>query len=196
MSKVVGTVSAILSSTAKNGTKYWRFQVSEEKRSFGVGTIAPKFATGDLVSFTVQKNDNGFWDAVGEVEKVQGNPTAAGYAANPRGTAPSGARATTLSKDDYWANREQRDVDTQKRIELQSCRNSAIEVVKVMLTPVEGELPIGKLPAKNKRYDFILALVDEITHRFIDANAGKKSNPAEAPTDEQAEIAAQGDVWQ
>jgi hypothetical protein len=67
-----------------------------------------------------------------------------------------------MSKDDYWKRREERDLETQKRIQLQSARNSAIAAAEVIVNT--GAI---KLPAQqNKKYDSVLSLIDEITAKY------------------------------
>lgn len=213
MSKVVGTVQAIMSSPGRSAT-FWRFSVDGDKRSFGLGTKEPKFTRGSLVSFIAVKSEKGFWEVDGQVELLQelppnppNSPASTGVGANAAAYSPNVAgrsgqgnagRNGAMSKDDYWSNREARDVEKDKTIQLQSCRNSAIEVVKIL---VQGSSPDErhiKLPAQGKRYDFILSLVDEITQRFVDANDGKKET-SEAATVEVVEPGKTGtndeDIW-
>jgi hypothetical protein len=201
MSKVVGTVQAVMSSAGRSQT-FWRFSVDGDKRSFGLGSREPKFTRGSLVSFVAMKSEKGFWEVDGEVELLQELPpspppgVAARVGAITTGTTSSGVRST-VSKDDYWKNREDRDVEKDKTIQLQSCRNSAIELVKVLLSRT-GDDALIALPAAKKRYDFILNLVDELTQKFVDANDGKKE--PEAATVDVVETPKTGtdneDIWQ
>ena len=67
-----------------------------------------------------------------------------------------------MSKDDYWARKEERDIETQKKIQYQASRNTAIAALDVLL-----KAEAVKLPAKQAdKYDAALALIDELTEHF------------------------------
>jgi hypothetical protein len=78
------------------------------------------------------------------------------------------AKNAQVSKDDYWTRREERDAETQKRIQLQASRNSAIALVSAML-----QNGIVKLPAEAKREAFVQELLARYTQQFQDETNGK-----------------------
>lgn len=77
-------------------------------------------------------------------------------------SAAGGGFSAGAGKDQYWADKEKRDIETQKAIQLQSSRNSAIALLGVLLSSGAATLPA----AKGKAYDAALALVDELTEKF------------------------------
>lgn len=88
-----------------------------------------------------------------------------------------------LTKDDYWNRREERDIQTQARIELQSCRNSALELVKLMLQA-------DALPVPTKKADreaFLAEAVEHYTQEFLKANAGHGQAEAQQEEPRQQE---------
>lgn len=114
---------------------------------------------------------------------------AAGRGAAPR--AGGGASAGGgMSKEDYWRRKEERDIAKEEefhkkdqRIELQSCRNSAIALVTAAL-----QHDALKLPAKQAdKWDALKALVDELTGDYVEAN-----NAIMAPEEPAAPAARPG----
>lgn len=123
----------------------------------GCGFKQPDVNEGDYIEFNVTMNGKYKNIDVDSVQKIEGEA--------PQ-KAPSVqqavARGGAMNKDDYWSRREARDLETQKRIQLQSARNSAIAAVEVLV-----ETGAVKLPAAlNKRYDVMLALIDEVTAKY------------------------------
>lgn len=75
---------------------------------------------------------------------------------------PAAGGGPGAGKDTYWADKEKRDIITQKAIQFQASRNSAIAALDVLL-----KVEAVKLPAKQAdKYDAALALLDELTARF------------------------------
>lgn len=181
MSRVQGTVASILTSNGKNGTTFYRFTVDGDQRQFGLGAKQPQFTRGQMVSFVTNKTERGFWEVEGNVETLaQSSPTILNTTTPSRNT----------SKDDYWTAKEARDIEKDKIIQLQSCRNSAIETVKLLL-----DKEAIKVPAANKRYDFILSLIDEVTQHYVAKNDGR--NQEKVPDEpEQEEAQNEAELWQ
>jgi hypothetical protein len=75
---------------------------------------------------------------------------------------PAGNGGVGAGKDQYWADKEKRDIITQKAIQLQASRNSAIAVLGVLLSNGAVALPT----AKAKQYDAVMDMLAEITERF------------------------------
>lgn len=79
-------------------------------------------------------------------------------------------------KDDYWARKEERDVEVQKAIQYQASRNAAIATLDILL-----KAEAVKLPAKQAdKYDAALALLDTLTERFNEqtTNLGQAPSPS------------------
>ena len=158
-----GVVGRIYSKEFQDGNTAWSFTLRGDRAFYRLGSKKPHFSEGDSIQFDVEmKGANAYarnatpWTG-GEVSQAQ--PAAAVAAASPR------------TADDFWRRKEQRDVETQKRIELQSCRNSALELVKLLVST-----EALKLPAKQAdKVPVVEELVKHYTKYFIDENAGKEA---------------------
>lgn len=139
----------------------WSFTLRGDRTFYRLGNKKPAFSEGDSVQFEVEmKGQNAYargvsqW-AAGDV--VQNHPV------------QNVAQAAPRTADDFWRRKELRDVETQKRIELQSCRNSAIEMVGLL-----AKMEAVKLPAKQAdKVPVVEELVNHYTLYFLDRNAGK-----------------------
>lgn len=142
----------------------WSFTLRGDRTFYRLGNKKPAFSEGDSVQFEVEmKGSNAYARGVSpwsDQEVTRGSPAqAVAGASGPR------------TADDFWRRKEQRDIETQKRIELQSCRNSAIEMVALI---VKAEAL--KLPAKaSDKAPVIEELVQHYTQFFLDRNAGKET---------------------
>lgn len=146
---------------------------------FGAGFNGVPCQQGDTVSFTVEQNGQYANVARNSLQVINGGggvpqepqyqPPAQTYAKPQRRQAPPSGGG--LTKDDYWKNREERDVETQKRIQLQASRNSAIAACSAALQA--GILPV---PAKKAdAFDAFLAVVDELTERYNNQTSGEEA---------------------
>ena len=139
--------------TTKYGVKD-TFSIKVGGEWYGCGFKRPDVEENDFIEFT--------WDANGKyrnanVDSIKKVAAAAAERAPaiPTSSAPMG-------QDDYWGRKESRDLDTQKRIQLQASRNAALEATRILV-----DTGAVKLPAtQNKKYEAILAVIDEITARF------------------------------
>ncbi|MDE2097336.1 MAG: hypothetical protein KGL39_08845 [Patescibacteria group bacterium] len=153
-----GVVARIFEKEFANGMAY-SFTLRGDRTFYRSGNKKPTFSEGDSIQFDVEmKGANAYAKGVSQWKSedvVQGRTAAA--VAIPR------------TADDFWRRKETRDIETQKRIELQSCRNSAIELVKLLQS-----LEAVKLPAKQAdKVPVVEELVKHYTKYFIDENAGK-----------------------
>lgn len=140
---------------------FYRVQVDGDRRWFGMGRNRPNFVLGDVVSFSTRQSEKGFWEVEGRVDLVTNGPKVTTVPYEQIVTSPTTATTRTVSSGTDWAKKD-------KIIQKQSCRNSAIEVVRILL-----DKECLKLPAEKKRYDFVLALVDDLTEKYELANDGK-----------------------
>jgi len=192
-------------------TYYYSIKVNDVY--YSVGTKKPP-AEGTLVEFEAEQNARGYWDVTKAGLRVvsAGVPTSSAGAGAVAAARSAPAAGKPLSKDDYWRNKEERDIAKEaaleakdKIIQLQSCRNSAIEFVKLLLTQVPHEDKNGniklepslKLPANPaKREAVLFEAVKRYTQEFVEENnnnnKSENKNNNEQP---QVEAAAQ-DVGQ
>jgi hypothetical protein len=169
-----GVVARIFEKEFPNGMAY-SFTLRGDRAFYRSGNKKPTFSEGDSIQFEVEmKGANAYakhiqpWTG-GEVE-----------VAVPAAKVANGGPRTA---DDFWRRKEVRDVETQKRIELQSCRNSAIAFVAEL---VKAEAV--KLPAKQADKALVIEeLVKHYTKFFIEENAGKQPEEAVNPAAEHAD---------
>ena len=143
MSTVKGVIQKV-NSKDFNGKKIWSIKVNDTW--YGAGYNQPKVNEGENVEFeTTQRGQ--YWNVDGPINVL---------------AASSASPATGGAKADGWAAKQAADEARQKIIQIQSSRNSAIEVVKIIVQA--GAL---KLPTKQAdQVDVILALVDELTDKY------------------------------
>ena len=150
---IEGVVQKVSSRPAGRGTAY---SIQVEGSYYGCGFQPPACSEGDYVSFQIEQNNRGYWNVSGNIEvKSGGNPA-------PQKQASAKGPQTGNSRDQYWQEKEQRDIANQKIIQYQSSRNAAIELVR---TAVENDaLSLGT--KKADKFDILVSIVDEITDKF------------------------------
>lgn len=149
-----GTVQSI--GTKQVNTKFGvkeTFNLKINGEWYSAGFKRPDVAENDYIQFTWTANGNYKNIDVASILKVANDTSQ---------RSPSVPTGVTMSKDDYWGRKEERDLETQQRIQLQSARNSAIAAVKLLLDVGAVKIPA----AQNKKYDAVLALVDEVTAKY------------------------------
>lgn len=72
-----------------------------------------------------------------------------------------------LTKDQFWENKEKRDIEKDRRIELQSCRNSATAFVDLLFKLGAVDLTKVKAAAKVK---FVEELVAHYQTKYVSEN--------------------------
>lgn len=149
--------------------------------SYGTGPIKPKFLVGDRVEFTVEmrgdfKNvKNGsmkLWepkeDSWNEVPAIP--PPA-------KINQPTASRATPMSKDDFWKNKEDRDIkkeeayvqrelERQRAINFDSARKAAMEYVGLLASALGEDFWLKKGLKAADKYSLVNALVRDKTREF------------------------------
>lgn len=81
-------------------------------------------------------------------------------------------------KEKYWENKEKRDIETQKRIEIQSCRNSALTLLGLFVQTGAIDLSKAKPAA---RAGIVTGLLNEYMTKFLEEN---KAGPGTAAVEE------------
>jgi hypothetical protein len=202
--QVRGTIQYVPEPRTFKNSKYYSIKLNDIY--YSVGSKQPPEA-GTLVEFEAEKNDKGYWNVTkAGLTVVKAEAPSQSVATR----AVAAAAVSPMSKDDYWRRKEERDLAKEdewiakdKRIELQSCRNSAIELVKLLITPIqtaEGPVAIVKLPGKAKQVEFVEKLVDEYTSKFVSENNKKNEEipNAEVPVEGPVESVPQsddGETW-
>lgn len=177
MSNVIKTVIQRVTSRNFGNKQFFSF-LGQDKVWYSNGTHRPP-EVGTYVQFEASQNAKGFMDVrdlvvLSNEAQTVAAPEVAKTVTKYASRKPSGQAS---DQKEYWANREVRDIETQKRIELQSCRNSALELVKLM---VQAESI--KMPKAADREEFIRLLVDKYTRLFLEQNENK--GPEEVKAEE------------
>lgn len=172
--------------------KLYSFRLVGDERYFNCGTFNPDVKKGELVEFEGEdKGGNKFQVNVRSVKvlKEAGAEVVTGRT--------GGFRAKFQKdpgKDEYWKKREERDIEVQQVIQLQSARNSAIALADIMLK--NGIIDWEKVKI-TKRRETIELLVRELTETFQKESA-TLAIPVTEETPEGEVVAAEGpnDDWE
>ena len=134
---------------------------------FNTSSTAIGFKEGDSVVFTAVagKRPGSFEVDVASVNAGNTEETTVSNQYIPP-QRPTGARRSggMMTKDQYWERKEERDVENQRIIALQSCRNSAIALLHA------GGLGTFKTPEE---------FIEVWTDRFLDDNATRYATEVE-----------------
>lgn len=123
---------------------------------YGAGKSHPGVDKGEYIEFEFTRNGRYMNLDPKTITKPQPNVGQAPSVSNT-------ARGAGVTRDDYWANKAEKDEHTQAAINWQSARNSAIAAVSSMVEHGVVSLPA----AKAKKYDVFMALVDEVSVRYF-----------------------------
>lgn len=177
LQKIIGAVEVI--TPDKNG--YYKIQIKGKLYSTGSKT-PPECAIGQTVEFVPEPkvwNNTTYYNVSKGTLKVVTAPSQAPAQSQPTAAQTSAPRSTGgMSKDDYWFNKEQRDLAneakreiTQQQIQQQAARNAAIEFTKILSD--QDAIVYGKAPAdgtpipRKKKLEVIEATVDHYTAKFL-----------------------------
>jgi hypothetical protein len=172
-----GLVSYFGSTLWKN-KKLWSFKVENDDSWYNCGENRPDIEKGATIEFSYEdgaKPNNRFVTR-GSVRLLSSPNT--GQVAPSVGPSNGGnthaSSAGTLSKDDYWKRREEREVEKGDDIHLLACRNSAIALVGHML----GREGVVTIPKSNAQAA-VLGLVHDLTERFFNETIEEYSGESE-----------------
>lgn len=165
----------------------YSFALDGEKGWFRTGTTRPPMNEGDYVRFVVDTTKGNV--ELESIEQVEGTaPTRAPRASDNSGRRfppkKGGSGGTASQRDDYWKDKEKyyKEVEV-PRITFSACQSRAIEVVKLAL----GNDALSLGTKKSERLENLLAVVDEVTERFVeqinslDGNLPKRKKATREP---------------
>lgn len=200
MSEVVAYVTGIeeKSGVSKQGKPYTVYNVygrtkDGEELRIGWGFNAPTFKEGIWLKATVSQDGKYLNYKGGSFQVADGAEPAVSESAQ-RSATGAGRSNAGAGRNEYWENKEKRDVEvTQPRIQYQSARKDAIQVVASLVAL--DALPISKASSKAgeaKRYEQVMEIIDKITVRFYEDTESLRR--LETVADEYTEPSAHGDI--
>lgn len=142
------------------GKKLYSFRLVNDDTWYNCGTKHPGVTKGDMIEFDVNKTENG---------RAQVNTDTIKVTKPAKTQVMTGKNGIGMTKDDYWSRKEERDIQTQKVIQLQSSRNSAIELTDVLIK--NGAINLDKA-AVAKRKQIILDQFNELVEYFQKESRG------------------------
>lgn len=120
-----------------------------------------------------------------EEKPARGSRGAAKPAAKPAARTPAASSGGGLSKDQFWENKEKRDIQRDLIIQLQSAQNTAIATIVGAVAAGAVSLPA----TKSKKFDAFCALIDEEAARLREVylDGGHSSGPVGSTAPEEDE---------
>ena len=167
MPTMQGTVKWVGSKTIRN-SQLWSFSLNESQDFFRTGFDQPSIARGDAIMFDYEVNQYGNQVKAKAIRVIDA----------PKAVAQTGAGAgrPDVGKDQYWKNKEDKDVIKDAAIQFLSCTNTAVSVLKLALDA--GVLNLGS-GTKTSKLDALLAQVylvrDELYTQAEEARSRAKA---------------------
>jgi len=194
MSDHQGIVAKIFSNPGRGDTMLYSFALAGETRTYyGMGEDKPKFPEGAAIRFKHYENKRGYPTVDGKVLKWEGEAAdVAAEAAKKTKSSYSGRKGSGGTGQDWkerWISADEQRVKD-KVIQLQSCRNSALQMLDILVSS-----EALKLPAQAKRVDFMEELLRKYIEMFLGENGYAGVGVAdEEPEPEETEQEDEG-VW-
>lgn len=177
-----GTIQKTFTNLVR-GRNLYSFTLRGQQGFFRTGETPCPMKEGTYVQFEVDDKNNVSMATLTASEKRAPEPMSTEQAVTK-------AASYVASKDEYWTRKEERDVETQKVIQFQAARNSAIAAIVGAVSQGVIELP----KTKGKSYDAYMAYIDDLTQRyFADAKTQghvDSTNEAEASPTAAAEASS------
>lgn len=186
----------------------WSFQIAGSRRWFRLGRVEPEFQEGDNIGFendekgyvdvdtivfdpAPKRSDRGSGGSRGgdRGRSRSGNSRNASGGGRSRSQGSSGAESGGVTRDGYWANKEARDLEKDKRYQevdvprmsLPSARDAAVRLALGALNA--GALSLGT--KKADQLDTLVGIVDELTDKFFADNMNAHNRLKQAATGER-----------
>ncbi len=189
-----GVVGKINSRPTSTGGTAYSFVLKNESTWYSVGFQAPQFKEGDSIQFEVVQRGN-FFDAKNVAMWESGTaaapaPSVRAFAGKPSfGKKPFTAGKSQEEKD-YWANKDSKAEETQRRIEVQAARNAAIETVGILLS--NGLISVPEKIKKTDGKSYLSALINELIDEYI-ANTTDRLEASSSSSDNERSVADKSD---
>ena len=161
---------------------FYSFTLQGRDGIFGTGLSKPP-AVGASITFEARTNPKGFLEA--DTKTIQyradGEPTTAVVPKSNGG----------LTKDQYWTNKEARDIKNDAARELGATRNTAIAIIDLMLK--HEAIPLPKKLAD--RQDYLFEVLDKYTNKLMGKGYDSSPKAVEAKETSEAEITKEEENW-
>lgn len=154
----------------------WTFRLKNVEMWFNCGAQNPNVQTGEHIEFDYTEKNGRSQVNVGSIKKLSSSPEV--HQGTPSGSLAQRSvqgKSEYQVKEQYWSDKAKGDVERDLRIQWQSARNAAIEVVGILVSSESL-----KLPEKNKS-DAILGKISDLTDRFYreSGSVGQDATPEE-----------------
>lgn len=152
----------------------YSFRVGTEEKFFGTGTVDPKLNKNDYIEFEYTENNGKFSVDVASIKHISLSESSTD---TPARSGTGGFQRSTDQRYDkqYWSGREKRDIQNDSyrkendlRIQYQSARNAAIDVVDLLLR--ERILKLADGP-KADNVGVVMGKISDITDDFFRASS-------------------------
>ena len=163
-------VVQIASSPVSGGTMY---RVKLDTGTWlGMGKVAPKYQQGSVITVAAKKHGRGFWEADLNTLEIHAGDEPGPTAVPAKQAAPKPQyNGGGLSRDDYWKNKEAKDVakdDRYQNVDIPRMSFSSAQERAVALVTAALAHDCLKLPGKKAdKLDALYDIIDEATDRFF-----------------------------
>lgn len=180
------TVSGTVQRVNKNGRFY---SICVDDEWFGTGSTRPDADEGSMVEFEAERNGK-YWNADMSTFSVLDAPKKAKKFENKKASYSSSGRSESFSgkedyaaKQDYWKNKEERDIKNDLLRNVGAGRNTAIAFVELLM-----KADAIKLPAtQNKKADALFEAVEYYRVKFENAGNEETSPDPSTSVEEESE---------
>jgi hypothetical protein len=165
-----GVVSKVIAKDF-NGKLLYSFALKNQQNWFNLGDHAPQFKEGDSVQFDVVTKGTRLhaqnvapWTGGGAEQA----PPIQAFAGRPNGnyTRKPFVAGKSEQEKEYWANKDAKQEETQRRIEIQAARNAAIETAALLLSHNLVAVP-ASITKKADGKGYVSALINELLDEYL-----------------------------
>jgi hypothetical protein len=186
--RIIRMFKGVISSTSTfpyNGKNLHSFQVQGIRAYFRTGESPTGLQKGDYVEFEAKGPDaKGNYQV--DANAISKKPsTTQSEAKGPTGFRKAFVQATA-SRD--FPTKDER-AETQARIEIQSCRNSALQLIDILF-----KQEAVKLAARADKVAIIEELLEHYTTQFLERNKGKVGTPSNPAGNDQGQSSPSTDT--
>lgn len=177
----MSSYEGVIKKVHQNKTKRWALLMDDDIW-YGLGHNQPAAADGDIARFDYEMN-NQYRNVVEGTLKVK-----KGTAPPPKTSGGGKGKSDYQQNKDFWAKKEIRDIDTQKKISFAGAYNTAIALVSAEVAA--GVLTIGGAKAaKLAAFSAIVEEEAEHLYRLIQSMPERHDEVMEGGTPEKGEYA-------